>query len=345
MIKKRIDTINSNRIYIIYMIMAVLIVQIHSYGMVMFDESVQAISYIQGVDLLKRVISSAAVPVFFFMSGYFFFRNEQQEKYIGIIKRKVITILIPLILWALVGTTYALFTSILKKELGLGDLSLLDITVRVLLLKDNPILWFMRAIFIYQCIYPILEWLIQHKKIAIISIVIVGILNMLLGPTNYYGTCHYWFPEYFGGAVVGRYFDEWFLNWKTIFKKYVNIIYMGAICFLGILIAFAMMDINGMGIYVFRLFIIVPIWVLFGAIKYSGKLHWTMRSSMYVCSSHILLCGFTSKIYFRILGYGTVQSVLGYLIVPVGIVVVLLGIAMIWKKIFPRLWNVFNGSR
>ena len=70
-----------------------------------------------------------------------------------------------------------------------------------------------------------------------------------------------------------------------------------------------------------------------------------MKSSMYICSSQKLICGFTSKIFFRLLGYGVVQSILGYVIVPIGIVVSLLVIAMIWKKLFPSLWNVFNGSR
>lgn len=341
-----IDDRNSNKIYIMYMVMAFFIVLTHSYSIERFTVYNDAL--LQKIDRVVKVLLAVPVPIFFFMSSYLFYRKSRTiNEYFAIVHKKIKTILIPMLLWSALLSLYVLATSYIKGSINLGDFSVFALIKRIILLQDNPVLWFMKDIFIFFLFYPVIEWILRKKYVTIIAIILTFCFNIWRGPTIGYSTCLYWLPVYLTGGFIGRYYDECFLYDKLKINSDKQILlYSVAAVLFSILCAFNYIDNKGLGIYIFRNLIIFPVWILSDCFRVrGGGVPWFLKSSMYIYSSHLLLCGFTEKLYIKCMGDSVISAILGYIFVPLFIMVVLLLIGAVVRKYLNPVWGIFTGNR
>lgn len=105
------------------------------------------------VKRIINIISDVAVPAFFFVSAYLMFRSYGINKYFTASAQKTKSLLLPYIVWNVIGYIYSMVLSLMRGE-AMPVLSLKNF----LLCKYNGPLWFLRTLFIYALISPIIMY-------------------------------------------------------------------------------------------------------------------------------------------------------------------------------------------
>ena len=70
---------------------------------------------------LLKIIADSAVPMFFVMSGYLLFYKYNIRKYFDTLSSKVRTLLIPFVMWNLLGFAYHKCLSLLSIMTGVSE--------------------------------------------------------------------------------------------------------------------------------------------------------------------------------------------------------------------------------
>lgn len=193
-------------------VLSLLIVVHHSFTVnVDYDEINKSLAWI--IERFFYNISECAVPIFFFMSGYLFYRNYfgTIEDYKYKLHKRIYSILIPYIIFNCLG--YVKHILLHHKEEKFSILGLLNSIVK----SDTMPLWFLRVLFIFVLLAPIIYWLSKHIKIMIIITFMICCL-VSLGIIKY-RTALYWFPIYMFGAFLNK---AVLLDKIKKLKKHVN---------------------------------------------------------------------------------------------------------------------------
>lgn len=72
----------------------------------------------------------------------------------------------------------------------------------------DPVLWFIRVLFVYFLFYPINLYVLRKKKIYPFLVITVLFINIVIGPKEGYATCRYWMPVYMFGAYIGYWYHD-----------------------------------------------------------------------------------------------------------------------------------------
>lgn len=178
-----------------------------------------------------RFIYSFHMPLFFFISGYLANRGCFKK---GVISKRVLQLLVPFVIWALIGP-------LLKS----GTLDLAGF-IDTLLYPDKG-LWFLYNLFVYSAIFTGVEWL--HEKAKINRWIIVGggyivlgaLMVVFLTKFNCTQLCyHYIFftvgygyktlsiqPKYryllLGGVIFAVLVPFWTTSGSPLFYTYINL--------------------------------------------------------------------------------------------------------------------------
>lgn len=158
---------------------------------------------------LAYIIGSVAVPLFFFLSGATLFRNYRQDLYFQKLKSRAKSILIPYLLWNIVGLLFAIiytFTPLSSYISGreLFSPSLQNILEGIFLYKYNFQFWFLYDLIIYIILTPIIYLLVKNKTVGTITCIFALFLPLfapsLLGVNSYFTIF------YVVGCFVGKHF-------------------------------------------------------------------------------------------------------------------------------------------
>lgn len=125
------------------------------------------------------------------------------------LKNKIKTLIIPYILFNTIAFAYkqVIRNLILNHEFPI--FSIKKIFDYIILAEANPLLWFIRVLFEFVILYPIITYIIKHKKLAG-GIIAAIILHLLIGVVEGYSTIQYWMPVYLLGAVCERFYETQF---------------------------------------------------------------------------------------------------------------------------------------
>lgn len=154
--------------------LSILIVGLHVNFDVVKCEIMPFGNFYLSANKLIGVIADCAVPAFFTVSAFLAFRNYEIRKYGTFLKKKVKSLMVPYIIWSLLGFIYGQILAIIKHE-PFGSLQ------DILMATYNPPIWFIRTLLIFVFLSPLFFIVCQNKYIAIILALIVTIKNILLG--------------------------------------------------------------------------------------------------------------------------------------------------------------------
>ena len=107
------------------------------------------------------IIGSVAVPFFFFVSGIAFFRNYQQNLYFKKLQSRIKTILIPYLIWNIIGLLFAIIYTYTPLSSYISGRELFDPSVKnifegIFLYKYNFQFWFLYDLIIYILLTPVI---------------------------------------------------------------------------------------------------------------------------------------------------------------------------------------------
>lgn len=319
-----------------------MIVAIHSKCIFMLSSGEPHYYLSYNVQRFITVLSDCAVPCFFALSVYLLFRKYEISDYFKIIKKKLISLVIPYFIWSIVGFLFfnIIFHLILGYEIVFSlEENLLDI----LLAKKNSPIWFLRSLFAMVVVSPLFYLSYKYlKHFSLIIFVALIILNLFV-QFSYSGVV-FWIPMYFIGGYLG-YFG---IDINALKKKsYISIISLLAYISYAVCIVVFEVEEQSVLYYLYRLSSALMIWLAFDILKviyeYDAK-NW-MKVSSFVFFSHVIVVTLVRGIVFRILGESNLMILIGYFIIIFTTFCFVVGFANLLRKICPPVYKILSGGR
>lgn len=324
----------SNKISYLYFILSLMIMILHIYDLNDFGTSNHI--YI-AIDKYIRIICNMAVGTFFFISAILFYRNINEKKYKDVLKKKTISLLIPYLLWNVIYMPFKIIKAIYIEK-DVLNLNFLDIIYNILMSKWNPVLWFIRVLFVLILIYPIIKFLIKRKFFCPIIICLIYIIANIIGPTKNYSETYYWLPTYMLGAYL-VYWKKQFVFKKEFYKKYLYIL---------VFILFVVLIISSYYseyvLYLARMISPIIIWILGDIFLVEKKPYWWMKQTFYYFCVHLAFAEIIRKLYILIVGVSPVTIIFSFIILPIILYFVVILSAYMLRLIKP-VWYILNGGR
>jgi surface polysaccharide O-acyltransferase-like enzyme len=160
----------------------VLVVFVHSYNIDVRINNGLSYSISGFIVFLEEFFSNGlnriASPLFFIISGYLFFANisGRYEDFLLKLKKRFRTLVIPYLLWSLAGLAlYSLLQMLPLAGVFFTKTHISDMSIRELLysLVLDPVpyqLWFIRDLFMFVLLSPILYYLIKNLRFVLLII-------------------------------------------------------------------------------------------------------------------------------------------------------------------------------
>ena len=324
--------------------------------------------------LLSEGICRIAVPAFFLISGYLFYINLERwdkEVWKGKMKRRIYTLLIPYILWNLVGIAYTCITpyvgaitegadSLLSifqergwirlfwdsnrimEQWNPPTVNMLGITMHNGMPANTP-LWFIRDLIVLTLFSPIIYVFV--KKTKIYGLAVLGVLFLL----------NIWLPiEGFSiiGLLfysIGAYFAIFFKGLVESFKKVRVLSFIGSI----ILLAFLVVTFgrHWSAQYLLRVFQLFGVVTVFNIVACFMKEENSFcvklaDSSFFLYASHIFIISAVSFLLSKLLpSTNQVMLALKYLLSAAITVAICEGVFKIMKRVCPNFLSLICGNR
>jgi fucose 4-O-acetylase-like acetyltransferase len=312
--------------------------------------------YVAKVRELVESFTTTAVPLFFLISGFLLFIKE--PKYMENLKKKCRTILLPYILWAFLVILF-LFAAqsfdFIKPYFGnlvVRDFSIMDWIGAFVghfgkfydgsLNVNGPLVyqfWFLRDLFVLNVLFVIIKKIIDRcpgGAFVLFSLLWIGGINLYIVNT----TALFFF-------ALGYYIVKYNINYKHLDNiktldmviMYIIIIITGLFFREKITIFSAMNKIVGIMFFVklSRNFIKKD--------KMYKLLAWLEQYSFWVYATHGIVIAAMIKLSVKIMPMDGGWLLMHYFIVTLLCISVLVGIGMIFRKLFPKIFSILTGGR
>lgn len=306
-------------------------------------------------------ICPAALPVLFFISGYFTFYNYDNKKYPSKLKKRFKRLAVPYLCWnvlfIVLYLSFAnLFPRIADRVVALGLTSFSGIFSKILSFTVHPIdgpLWFMRTLFVYSVMSPLLWLFVRNRTGNIIGMVILIIFSGFNIMPDLFSNSQWRYPLYslfaflIGGIVAKiRILD---LQRKTILILTV----IGGGMLIGIDTVPKFIAGTNITSLVSTLATLIKMGVVFGLISFlpTGKIYaakitqYLISTSFFVYTGHILIGSAVLHLsvhYFAGM-FDFKYTVLVLLFCILGIFTLCL-LYNIFHKWCPKLLSLFDGT-
>lgn len=308
--------------------------------------------------ILRHVISDEfariAVPLFYFISGFLFFNSEfSYSAYKNKLKKRIHTILYPYLFWNLVvlGLTYLnlyLFPSMTQEGMAVNKTfsgffqSFYDRG------DGMPIcyqFWFIRDLMVVVLCSPLIYYFVCYFKI--IGVFILGIL-----------WCFGMWPPIIGFSSVAFFFFTFgalfAIRKHNFVTDFIPLHFASTISYLLIIIIdtvlwYKKIDgfnfIHNIGIVVGMIMVVT--WTAYaiekGKMKCSALL---AASSFFIYAYHVMPLKFVVKVYNKLMQPTTeMVMILGYILIPLFVVGVGIGIYIVMLRYMPRFTRFITGGR
>jgi Acyltransferase family. len=318
--------------------------------------------YIFIVICFTKVLPLIAVPTFFMISGYLFFfklKNWNIDVYLGKLKKRVFSLLIPYLLWNIlfVLSEYIIY-GITGKDISIITRTYSDkgwysiffcATPSVGDIISTPVntpLWFIRDLIVMVILSPIVYILIKNFKIWYVSVLGICFIFFFWFRIPGFGISAFFFFS------LGAYFSLNKLNFVEVFRKYRSMFYSISLILLLIAIWY-----NGestsIGYYAKRLYILfgVPAVVcLFSEFIIKDRIKpskFLANSSFFIFALHMLIIlPYTMAIINKLLPSNLpIVMIIKYFSYSIITVIICLLIYGLMRKIMPKTLSILTGNR
>lgn len=303
------------------------------------------------VNFFSDRLTMVCVPCFFIISGYLFFSNVtgfRAEVYWHKLKRRASTLLVPYLIWNLVGLAVTLIKIYLLDFPSHGLVTDSHVNVWKLLEgfwvynDGHPYafaFWFIRNLMVCVILAP-LAWLIAGVNRWVFA---VSMVALMAGGISLYGF------EYFAiGCGIARFGRERFLNIGG------GAAAVGLALWVGLAVVLLLVDMSA------QIFFALKLWCTLGAfaaLTYlcrrvsaakptSQLLAWLVSSTFYVYAIHQFFCTVTVRCFIHLFGMTSTSGVvLAFVCTFLTEVIVSLAVWTVLKSLWPRLTRWLGGGR
>lgn len=342
-------------------LLIILVVFLHSYNIsdqiLTFKTELPVFFNIFIQEFVSQGITRIAVPLFFMISSYLYFRNfnGSVQIYVEKIKKRINTLLIPYILWSLLGLSVFFLLQLIpglsiffKNELII-NFSFKDY-LEVIFINPIPFqLWFIRDLFILMLLSPLIYHLLKKSSILVlISASIFWIINVKL---------YFISNEALLFFLIGSSFA---LNRITIllepilfkYSQYLSLFWLFAVLTNTCLSIFNLLDVSITNVIhrINIIFGIASLWLLYDYFMSRNKSLINSISpyfaySFFIYAFHIPFLGMLQKLLFYFWGYNDSISLSIFLISPIITIAIAIIIATFLKQKFTKSYNFLTGNR
>jgi surface polysaccharide O-acyltransferase-like enzyme len=348
----------SKRIHSLRFLLMVFVVFIHNTVIdvgVNFAEGKQIFEaplYVVKIKQFAGTITCTAVPLFFLISGYLLFIKK--TIFIKNLKKKCRTILLPYFLWIiLILLLFALgqklsitkpffatliinnFTLLEWIDLFVGKFTALSEYMYPLVYQ----FWFLRDLFILNLLYPIIKIFIDKYPGGTLFL----FLLLWFGGVNIYIIS----PAALFFFSLGYYIVKYNINYKHIDNlKMMDMVIMYIITILASLFMYDHIPvISNINIIVGITFFVKLSYNFIKKDNIYKMLSWLEQYSFWLYATHGIFIAVLIKISVKIMPMNGVWLLVHYFAITILCIIILVGIGIIFKKIFPKIYNVLTGGR
>lgn len=194
-------------------LLSVLVLMIHASTIVNYpgaSEWVRVFSI-----FFQRVITPVAVPLFFVISGAMYFRDYEPQKYVSKTKKRVMTLMVPFLLWNTINMLFNIVATLWFSEYFIGripfEFTPWSFFVSIFHYEHNLPFWFVFALIIFSLCAPVFDLLLRRIWIGVGVIVALAVLaGFGIGIPEPFFFDRTSIVYYMTGALIGRYFFKWF---------------------------------------------------------------------------------------------------------------------------------------
>lgn len=237
-----------------------------------------------------NVICDIAVPAFFIISAFLLYRKYNYKNYFGLLKTKIKTLVIPFLIWNIIAMLYHCILAIYKEERFVFDL------VGFLNSSYNQPLWFIKTLFGFIVLSPVIYYVIKLSKCSII-LYFVGVIANLIFDFGYTSIL-FWIPCYYLGAWLGVYLHsviEKNYTVRNIFDlKIIVIIIAISIFVIGVISA------NTKYYYLYRMISGVTFLYYIWRVSWKTAPNNIIQCSFWAFCSHSLLLGISQEFAIKL---------------------------------------------
>ncbi len=302
-----------------------------------------------------------AIPLFFAISGYMMAEREGRLSYPNMVLKRAKMLLSPYLAWSAIGllitylweeqaTLSPFVDSANLRPFGDKNLHLLSWTEWLQAWFITPIsfqLWFLRSLFIYSVIYPVLVWVIEKKPVIYFVVaIILCLLSIDLFIVGGDGLL------YFGMGI--------FLRKKQIdpnklpqifYSPYFQLVAF-SIPFLLAVSAFtdpSWATTFGYFLYKFmQPFLLVAVWTFYDRLIKRRTVHFfdvLSTTNFFIYGAHVPLVYFLTDWLFSEFGKAGHVRLAIFICLPVVIILVSGGLGLLLKRFLPFVFGVLSGWR
>lgn len=321
----------------------VMVLYIHSAGIVIHENIVEAGWLINFKYFISGIVSSCAVPIFFMLAGILLYKRDFTWK--DNIKKKAKTLLIPYLLvnliWIIIFLVAYQFdfakSFYVNKDWIIQEWNIKDWIDAFIGYPIYPMafpLWFIRDLLVLNILSKMIKILIDYyPKILFIIMFCLWIVNFNL---------HVFFLQYQSLFFfsMGYYIVRFKINLNT--AKKVNLTWLSIMYILIIII-----ELITRNIYIHQLQILISvIFCVKLALKIKNNIF--IKYSKYIFGIFLLhewSLTILKKIIFKIIVINDINSLIVYIVTPVLVVILLIVFLKLLEKHVNKFYNVLTGYR
>lgn len=287
----------------------------------------------------RRGVVAMAVESFLVISGYLFFVTYEPswKTYLGKIRRRVWTVLVPYLIWVGLGVLYEAYRigGLPKLSVGLAQLGLTAQYPSVVSL------WYLRDLFVLCLLAPVLYILIHHRWSGAALLAGLGALQWVPMP---------WALEIFKYAfwfAIGGYVaihvspSRLLIGYRPI---PVLVVWLGAV-----LISTSLLVKHGAVLQILEPAYVVmgflAVWNLVARLDDAPLSRWLSRHTFFVFCSHGLFNTWLSRMWLALVPVTGISLVMGFFTVPIVSILCGLSIGHALRAYLPDLYSLVTGGR
>jgi surface polysaccharide O-acyltransferase-like enzyme len=353
-----LDPSLSKRIHSLRFLLIVFVVFIHNTVIdkgVNFSDGTQTFEvplYVAKIKELAGTFTGIAVPLFFLISGFLLYIKE--PKFLENLNKKCRTILLPYILWPILVTIF-LFTaqsfSFTKPYFATNivrDFKIID-WIDVFVGKftaareyQYPLVyqfWFLRDLFVLNLLFVIIKKIVDHcpgGALILFLILWIGGINVHIVNS---GALFFF--------TLGYYIVKYNINYKHLdgIKTFDMIIMYMTTIIISLFFRESIAIISRINIIMGIIFFMK---LSNNFIKRDGTykiLAWLEQYSFWVYATHGIAIAIMIKLSVKIMPMNGGWLLVHYFVVTLLCIIILLGIGIIFRKIFPKVFSILAGGR
>lgn len=315
---------------------AILVVWIHAYNVEVYSDTNRVLFWIQ--EVLSQGVARGAVPFFLMSSAFFLYSKD--KKVADVYGSRAKSVLVPYLLW---NTVYMVVFAVLRRlsltNTGMDVITVGNVVEGIFLHKYNYAYWFMRDLILLIALYPLIRWLLRRGKV--VSFLVFGGLCVAIAfNVGFVKSGVY----YFIGAVFGHHYSDFVQSVVNAEKKKQVGIICGLLLLSSVLFGVWYID-KWFWVAVLR-DLSTAFLMFFTVVCFNVRIGGGFAAlSFMIYSIHPLLLEMVEKVIYLFFPHNDLWMMVDYVAAPIVCLGLVVGLCLLWKKLLPSVYKVFNGGR